>query len=77
MLQAHGQVALIDVVRTHTDLDQLVDQLLHGVDAVIDAGQQHALVARGIPASARRAQAAADSGVISLGWLKWVFSQMG
>ena len=46
VLQAHGQVALIDVVGTHADADQLVDQLLHGVDAVIDAGQQHALVAQ-------------------------------
>lgn len=47
MLQAHGQVALIDVVGAHADLDQLVDQLLHGEDAVVDAGQQHALVAQG------------------------------
>ena len=46
VLQAHGQVALIDVVGTHADANQLVDQLLHGVDAVIDAGQQHALVAQ-------------------------------
>ena len=47
MLQTHGQVALIDVVGAHADLDQLVDQLLHGEDAVVDAGQQHALVAQG------------------------------
>ena len=77
VLQAHGQVALIDVVGAHADLDQLVDQLLHGEDAVVDAGQQHALVAQGIPASASMAQALADSGVISLGWLKWVFSHRG
>ena len=32
---------------------------------------------RGIPASASMAQALADSGVISLGWLKWVFSHTG
>ena len=47
MLQAHGQVALIDVVGAHADLDQLVDQLLHGENTVVDAGQQHALVAQG------------------------------
>ena len=47
VLQAHGQVALIDVVGAHADLDQLVDQLLHGENTVVDAGQQHALVAQG------------------------------
>ena len=46
MLQAHGQVALVDVVGANPDLHQLVDQLLHGVDAVVHTGQQHALVAQ-------------------------------
>ena len=44
MLNAYRQVALIDIVRAHPHLDQVVDQLPHHMDAVVDAPQQHGLV---------------------------------
>ena len=45
--QAQGRIAGIDVVGTHTHLDQAVDQLHHHMGAVVDTGQQHGLVAQG------------------------------
>ena len=47
VLQTHRQVALVDVVRTYTYLDDLMHELLHHVNAVVDTAQQHALVAQG------------------------------
>ena len=46
MAQTQGRIASVDVVRTHTHLDQAVDQLHHDVGAVVDTGQQHGLVAQ-------------------------------
>ena len=40
------QVALVDVVRPDPDLDQALDELALDVDAVVDAGEQHRLVAQ-------------------------------
>ena len=45
--QTQRGIALIDVVGTDTDANQLVDQLQHDVDAVVNAGQQDGLVAQG------------------------------
>ena len=47
MFDAQGQVALIDVVRSDSHLDQLLDQFSHDVRAVVDAAQQYGLVAEG------------------------------
>ena len=78
VLQAHGQVALVDVIGADPDLHQLIDQFLHGVDTVVHAGQQHALVAQGnAGVSQHLAGLGGLGGGSSLGWLKWVFSQMG
>ena len=44
VLQAHAQVALINVIRSHSYFDQLVNQSFHDVNAVVDARKQHALV---------------------------------
>lgn len=44
VLQAHAQVALINVIRSHSYFDQLVNQPFHDVNAVVDACKQHALV---------------------------------
>ena len=40
------QVALVDVVRPDPDLDELLDQVALDVDAVVDARQEHRLVAQ-------------------------------
>ena len=40
-----NQVALIDVVRADAILDELVHQLAHDVHAIVDAREQHRLVA--------------------------------
>ena len=45
--QTQRGIALIDVVGTDTDANQLVDQLQHDVDAVVNTGQQDGLVAQG------------------------------
>ena len=46
VLDAHRQVALIDIVRTHAHFDHVVHQLPHDVHAVVDSPQQHGLVAK-------------------------------
>src|SRR5665648_908764 len=43
---ALGEVALVVVVGLDAVLDQLVHELLHDVGAVVDAGQEHRLVAQ-------------------------------
>ena len=45
MPAALDQVAVVEVVRPDADLDQLVHELALDVDAVVDAGEQHRLVA--------------------------------
>ncbi len=46
MAGAFHQVALVEVVGAHANLDQVVHQFALDVDGVVDPGQQHALVAQ-------------------------------
>ena len=46
VLETHGEVALVDIVGTHTVAHEFVHEFLHDVDAVVDAAQQHGLVAQ-------------------------------
>ena len=43
---AFHQVALIQVIRPHTNAHQVLHQLAHDVRAIVDSGQQHRLVAQ-------------------------------
>ena len=47
MGETHGKVAHIDVIGTHTDLNEPLYQLFHDMYAVIDACKEYALVAEG------------------------------
>ncbi len=47
MARARHQVALVQIVGPHAHLDQLVHELALDVDAIVDAGQQHGLIAQG------------------------------
>ena len=69
--RAFDQVALIQVVGPDRFGDQLVHQGPLDMDAIVDTGKEHGLVAHGEPGLERRSTARETSGVISLGWLKW------
>ena len=56
---AFHQITLVDIVGAHADLDQVLHQSALNVHAVVDACQQHALVAQG---HARPAQPVASIG---------------
>ena len=43
--RAVDQVALIEVIRAHPAHQQFVHERFHRLDVIIDAGEQHALVA--------------------------------
>lgn len=47
MGEPHGKIAHIDVIGTHTDLNEPLYQLFHDMHAVIDACKEYALVAEG------------------------------
>lgn len=45
MFEAHGEVALVNIIRSHAHLDEFVDEVSHHEDAVVDAAEEDALVA--------------------------------
>ncbi len=47
MGQTHGQVANVDVIWSYPDVDERLNELLHDVYAVVNAVQEHRLVAEG------------------------------
>ena len=46
MAGAFHEIALIEIVRAHANLDEIVDELALDVYRIVDARQQHALIAQ-------------------------------
>ena len=49
VFRPHGQVALVDIIRSDPDLEELVNQLLHDIGLIVDALQKDGLAPQGNP----------------------------
>ena len=77
MIDAHGRIALIEIVRTNPNLQQFVDQLFDGGRLVVDSSEKDCLASQGYSRIRQEAASLSNFGRDFLGMSKVDIDEKG